>query len=102
MVKTLRWRVAQLFEARWWKKYLAHKDVTTYLKWKRGYWQNVLERIGKNLNMQPGQHILDAGCGPAGIFIILDEYKVTAVDPLLDTYSATLPHFKPGMYPYVD
>ncbi|RCH54367.1 hypothetical protein DJ568_13855 [Mucilaginibacter hurinus] len=102
MVKTLRWRVAQLFEARWWKKYLAHKDVTTYLKWKKGYWQNVLDRIGNNLNMQPGQYILDAGCGPAGIYIILDEYQVTAVDPLLNTYATTLPHFKKDMYPYVD
>lgn len=100
MVKTLRWRVAQLFEARWWKKYLAHKDVATYLQWKKSYWHNVLSRIGGSLGMQPGQSVIDAGCGPAGIFIVLDEYKVTAVDPLLDTYSATLPHFKPEMYPF--
>ena len=100
MKKTLRWRVAQSFEARWWKKYLAHKDVGTYLQWKKGYWNDVISRIAPSLNMQPGQQVLDAGCGPAGIFIVLPEYKVTACDPLLDTYEQTLPHFKKQMYPY--
>ncbi|CAN5518647.1 hypothetical protein BH09BAC6_BH09BAC6_14590 [soil metagenome] len=102
MKKTLRWRVAQAFEARWWKNYLSHKDVTAYLIWKKGYWKGVLDRIGKSLAMQPGQQILDAGCGPAGIFINLPGYKVTAVDPLLDTYHHTLPHFKKEMYPDVE
>jgi 2-polyprenyl-3-methyl-5-hydroxy-6-metoxy-1,4-benzoquinol methylase len=101
MKKTLRWRVAQSFEARWWKNYLRRKDVSTYLIWKKGYWDNVLSLISLNLNLQPGQQILDAGCGPAGIFLSLADYKVTACDPLLDTYHNTLPHFKREMYPGV-
>lgn len=101
MKKTLRWRVAQTFEARWWKKYLHRKDVSTYLKWKKGYWENTLSLINNNLDMQAGQAILDAGCGPAGVFISLTDYNVTACDPLLDTYNQTLPHFKKEMYPDV-
>ena len=101
MIKTWRWRVAQVFEVRWWKNYLAQKDVDSYLKAKKNYWHTVLNNISKSLHLQPGQHILDAGCGPAGIYIVLNEYNVTAIDPLLDTYKNTLPHFKPEMYPFV-
>ncbi len=102
MKKTLRWKVAQFFEARWWKNYLAKKDVTTYLEWKRNYWMEVLQRIGATVNLEPGQRVLDAGCGPAGIFIALPDYQVTAFDPLLQTYEDTLPHFKRKMYPYTE
>lgn len=102
MKKTLRWRVAQTFEARWWKKYLHHKDVATYLKWKKSYWENTLNLINRSVGLKPGDEVLDAGCGPAGIFISLPECKVTACDPLLDTYHDTLPHFKKEMYPEVD
>ena len=61
MKKTLRWRIAQTFEARWWKKYLSHKDVATYLEWKRGYWNNVLNLLKDSIKLKPGQKILDAG-----------------------------------------
>jgi 2-polyprenyl-3-methyl-5-hydroxy-6-metoxy-1,4-benzoquinol methylase len=101
MRKTLRWRVAQAFEARWWKKYLAHKDVTTYLTWKKGYWDKILKLIEKSVNIQHVKQILDAGCGPAGIFIAFPDKQVTAFDPLLDDYEQTLPHFKREMYPNV-
>jgi len=102
MKKTFRWRVAQFLEARWWRKYLSHKDVDAYLKWKKNYWEGVLELLKGSLDMQPGQKILDAGCGPAGVFIDLPDYKVTAFDPLLDTYHQSLSHFKKEMYPNVD
>ncbi|RYE33180.1 MAG: class I SAM-dependent methyltransferase [Sphingobacteriales bacterium] len=102
MVKTLRWRVAQLFEILWWKRYLANKDVSNYLTLKKKYWNEVLEKLAESVHMTPGQHVLDAGCGPAGIFIILDGYKVTAIDPLLDTYEEKLAHFNKDMYPYVN
>lgn len=46
-----------------------------------------------------GQHILDAGCGPAGIFTILDEFKTDAIDPLLEQYEKDLPHFSESDYP---
>jgi 2-polyprenyl-6-hydroxyphenyl methylase/3-demethylubiquinone-9 3-methyltransferase len=101
MIKTLRWRTAQFFEARWWKKYLADKDVDTYLHNKKLYWNGILQRITPALKLEAAHSILDAGCGPAGIFIVLPDYYVTAVDPLLNTYEETLPHFRQSMYPYV-
>lgn len=102
MRKTKRWRVAQYFEARWWKNYLKNQDVETYLTWKRDYWQNLLRQIETHVKPVNGMRILDAGCGPAGVFIALEPFNVTAIDPLLDSYSQELAHFKPEMYPYVN
>jgi len=41
------------------------------------------------------------GCGPAGIFIVLPENKVTAIDPLLDDYETQTHFFKKSDYPNV-
>ncbi len=75
--------------------------MSSYLKSKKSYWDSILVLINKTLDLKPGQVVLDAGCGPAGIFISLADYKVIAFDPLLDTYHQTLPHFKKEMYPDV-
>lgn len=101
MIKTLRWRTAQFFEFLWWKKYLAKKDTKEYLKYKVAYWNNVLESISSEVKLKKSDSILDAGCGPAGIFIALSDHHVVAFDPLLDKYHDTLPHFKFEMYPHV-
>jgi len=101
MKKTLRWRTAQIFEARWWKNYLSNKDVNTYLKGKKAYWEHILNLLAPNIKLNTSDEILDAGCGPAGVYISLPDYKVTAFDPLLDIYQETLPHFKKEMYPNV-
>ncbi|MCH2045711.1 MAG: methyltransferase [Saprospiraceae bacterium] len=92
----LRWKVAQAAEIRWWKKYLAKKDVDTYLNWKKKYWIDFLKKL--NLQIPIGVTCLDAGCGPAGIFTVLDEQTVTALDPLLDQYTQELDHFQPEHY----
>jgi 2-polyprenyl-6-hydroxyphenyl methylase/3-demethylubiquinone-9 3-methyltransferase len=46
------------------------------------------------------KRILDAGCGPAGINIVLENNMVDAFDPLIEQYK-DLPHFNPKLYPYV-
>lgn len=94
-----RWQIAQFFEIRWWKRYLGDKDKTVYLQWKRAYWQDFLLKCG--IALAPGQTVLDAGCGPAGIFIILENQVVDALDPLLEQYEKQLPHFSRTDYPYV-
>ncbi|MCB0572921.1 MAG: methyltransferase domain-containing protein [Phaeodactylibacter sp.] len=94
----LRWKVAQAAEIRWWKAYLARKEPLHYLRRKAAYWFRVLETTG--MSPLPDGPILDAGCGPAGIFIILEGHAVDALDPLLPQYEAALPHFRPGDYPY--
>lgn len=80
-----RWKIAQFFEARWWHSYLHGKTKEDYLAWKKQYWRAFLEQAG--LETAPSGRVLDAGCGPAGIFICLDQAaRVTALDPLLPTY----------------
>ena len=95
---SLRWKIAQNIELRWWKNYLKGKSPEEYLVWKKDYWCKTLNEL--EVELSPSSRILDAGCGPAGIFTILNDHKVTAMDPLLDKYAADLPHFKPLDYPY--
>lgn len=98
--KTIRWRVAQFLERRWWRRYLRDKSPAEYLTDKRAYWVKTLDQLG--WQPEPGRRVLDAGCGPAGVFVLLhDVEKVTALDPLLASYEADLPIFKRTDYPQV-
>lgn len=99
---TAKWKLAQWLEIRWWKRYLSKKDIASYLNWKRSYWLSFLEKIGKDFEPHPGARVLDAGCGPAGLFMVLEHQTLTAIDPLLDQYAENIPHFDPDAYPWVD
>jgi 2-polyprenyl-6-hydroxyphenyl methylase/3-demethylubiquinone-9 3-methyltransferase len=99
--QTNRWRIAQWFERRWWKKYLGDKTPEAYLAWKRTYWQGFLEKIQEHVPLPRDAKIPDAGCGPAGIFMLFPAHAVTAVDPLLEAYEQDLPHFQKAWYPNV-
>ena len=98
---TLRWKIAQWFELRWWQRYLRNKDKTAYLNWKKNYWQTLLDKIKEEVTIESSQTIIDLGCGPAGIFIVLPQNKVTAVDPLLKEYKNLAPVFDQTDYPNV-
>lgn len=95
----LRWQIAQFFEMRWWRRYLSGKEKEAYLDWKKAYWKALLDRLG--LHMHASASVLDAGCGPAGIFTVLASHKVDALDPLLDVYEQQLIHFRRSDYPDV-
>jgi len=95
----LRWRIAQFFEVNWWRQYLKGIEKNRYLDWKTAYWNDFLEK-GK-LQVPPGASVLDAGCGPAGIFTILKTKEVEALDPLLLSYERSLAHFRQSDYPGV-
>lgn len=88
--------MAQAVERRWWRRYLGGRDVEAYASWKRAYWRRLLRRTGHarvlEQEWQYRARVLDAGCGPAGVFTVLAKASVTAVDPLLDSYDE-LPHF---------
>ena len=103
LIMTLRWKIAQAFEIRWWQRYLKHKPTTDYRAWKSDYWLILLKDIGLSDILQDSTHrILDAGCGPAGIFMLFkNQKKVDALDPLLSDYETKLPHFKQSHYPNV-
>lgn len=97
---TLRWRVAQYLERRWWKRYLNGKSPEDYLLDKTAYWQRTLDQLG--WQPVPGRRVLDAGCGPAGVFIhVQDVEDVTALDPLLAKYEEDLAIFRREDYPKV-
>ena len=87
-----RWKIAQFFEIWWWKNYLSKQPVHEYVDWKKNYWTTFLETA--EISILPTDKILDAGCGPAGIFMVFPENEVTAIDPLLDSYRAQIPHFQ--------
>lgn len=97
-----KWSIAQWLELRWWQRYLRGKDTARYLQWKSNYWHGVLAKTAVSLSSLKDKEILDAGCGPAGIYMILDQSRVTAVDPLLPQYEQKLAVFNSSMYPYVN
>ncbi|MDB5227522.1 MAG: Methyltransferase type 11 [Bacteroidota bacterium] len=96
-----KWKLAQALEYKWWQNYLQKKDVSKYLDWKRNYWNNLLLSLSEYIEFPVGKNILDAGCGPAGIFMVLSGNTVDALDPLLDRYKS-LEHFIPEKYPRIN
>ena len=95
----LRWKIAQAAEIRWWQRYLNKRPKAAYLNWKRDYWKKLLQDI--EVIPSGTERMLDAGCGPAGIFTVLEGSRVDAIDPLLDDYQSKLEHFDPKDYPGV-
>lgn len=95
----LRWKIAQAAEIRWWQNYLKQKDPRTYLTKKKAYWKTIVEQSG--VQVGSSDRILDAGCGPAGIFLLFEQQEVVAIDPLLDSYQNKLPIFKPSIHPNI-
>lgn len=97
-----RWRIAQFFEIRWWRMYLKSKSPDEYLFSKKKYWLSYLDSLSPELSVPREASILDVGAGPAGIFILWDNNKTEALDPLFDDYEKHLPHFSPKRYPGVN
>jgi len=94
-----RWRLAQFLELRWWQGYLRKLDWADYVEAKRRHWRKVL--VALDLRLNGDERVLEAGCGPAGIFTILHEQQVDAIDPLLMAYENNLPDFSQDQFPYV-
>ncbi len=95
-IRKYKWWVSQKAERLWWRLYLKDKSPEDYLQWKKEYWHNFLNLIGIKINNY--SVIYDAGCGPAGIFTVLNEPQIIAVDPLLNKY-INLVHFNLTDYP---
>lgn len=95
----MRWRIAQFCELHWWQRYLSGREKAAYLEWKRSYWLDFLQKSG--ISLPPGARVLDAGCGPAGIFTMLHGLAVDALDPLLPHYEKHLGHFSRADHPGV-
>ena len=98
MKLTKRWKVAQYFEIRWWRKYLQHKNPEEYHLSKKKYWSSFLGQLSTEIEINEKTKILDVGAGPAGIFILWDKNKIDAIDPLFDKYETHIPHFTKKLY----
>ncbi|NUO01088.1 MAG: hypothetical protein HUU01_10790 [Saprospiraceae bacterium] len=94
-----KWKLAQALEWRWWQYYLSKRPKQVYLDNKRAYWRKMLEDAG--VTPKNGDRLLDAGCGPAGLFILPLPGNMDALDPLLENYKKNLTHFTPEDYPRV-
>ncbi len=94
-----RWRIAQAAEIRWWRAYLGRQDWPTYLKEKQAGWNRLLQRL--EMVVPEEVPVLDAGCGPAGIFMVLKKNPVDALDPLLGQYQRHISGFDPQLYLHV-
>lgn len=101
MKKNWRWQAAQFAERKWWQNYLKNKNIPEYLDWKKAYWLQLMARCTPYFSIDAGNKVLDAGCGPAGMFMLFDQQGTVAFDPLIDTYETDLPHFSKSMYPNV-
>jgi 2-polyprenyl-6-hydroxyphenyl methylase/3-demethylubiquinone-9 3-methyltransferase len=95
---SLRWKLAQALEWRWWKRYLGKRPIPEYLSWKKAYWNKFLQDNG--IIPQAGEFWIDAGCGPAGIFLVLQAPGI-ACDPLLDRYRSLGPFCREEDHPAV-
>lgn len=102
MQQPLKWKLAQKAELIWWKRYLNPKDKDNYYNWKKNYWKGVMEKLPSSFQPKVNQTVLDAGCGPAGIFTIFPENKVVAFDPLMNQYKQDLLNFMPEDFPNVE
>lgn len=98
----IRWKLAQFFEIYWWKNYLKKKQTDEYLEKKKIYWEKIRYLCGDALVIEKDQRIADLGCGPSGIYTVLTEQSLTAVDPLLDHYEKHLAVFRKSNYQNVD
>ena len=97
----MRWKVAQFMEIRWWRKYLGNRDLASYLLWKKNYWHELLADILPHVKLESGDRVLDAGCGPAGINMVLTNQQVDAIDPLLNSYKERLQLPRESEHPHV-
>ncbi len=100
-IHKIKWKIAQSLEFKWWKRYLKNKQTDDYLSWKLSYWEDVLSSLNAYIPIPISNVILDAGCGPAGIFMALSKNQVDAIDPLLYKYEE-LTHFNKSRYVWVD
>ncbi|TVR78555.1 MAG: methyltransferase domain-containing protein [Chitinophagaceae bacterium] len=89
-----KWGIAQFFEQLWWRIYLKNKNPEAYILWKKKYWETFLKQIPEiAFPKTANSRILDAGCGPAGIFLILQNQNFIAIDPLFNYYKEKFPAY---------
>ncbi|MBI4428789.1 MAG: class I SAM-dependent methyltransferase, partial [Ignavibacteriales bacterium] len=91
------WKTAQEEELHCWSINREKLRRSDYLEIKKLYWQRLLSKIGILHVLGTDARILEVGCGPAGVFLLLpresrnDQYYV--LDPLLARYKEMFPDY---------
>lgn len=93
---SFKWKLAQFLEVRWWKNYQRSLN-SEYLGSKKEYWEKILSSC--DMEKPENQNVLDVGCGPSGIFTILENNQVDCVDPLIEKYEESIHFFSTKNYP---
>ncbi len=80
-----RHKLAQQSEKNFWGKSL--RDNPQFQdKTKREYWQRYIDLLKRHVDLNPGDKILDIGCGPCGLINQLSQEKRYGLDSLIDYY----------------
>lgn len=79
---------------------MKNQSKEEYLGWKTEYWNRFISDYHPEASQKHNLNILDAGCGPAGIFSVLDKHRVMAIDPLMNKYREEIGQFKESDYPW--
>ncbi|MEM1097917.1 MAG: methyltransferase domain-containing protein [Planctomycetota bacterium] len=91
-----RWQVAQAGELNYWQRpdtIERHSNLAA----RRDYWRPYVDFIGSGRAIEPGDALLDIGCGPTGIFTAIEtEGRKVGLDPLIDEYRDHYP-LSPGV-----
>ena len=93
---TLKWKRAQKKELECWSYNQPRISGPRYMALKREYWKNIMKTTGISLSSltRPGVSVLEAGCGPTGVFILFSQKQKNydILDPLLDEYESLYAH----------
>ena len=57
-------------------------------------WKDIVEYSDRFVYRRKNHVVIDIGCGPAGVFLALDNHKVYCVDPLADYYVSEFPYLQ--------
>ena len=88
-------------EFSWWEKFDQKLfDPEAFLTDMQKWFSEILDIVIQDTGIPSQSNLIDVGCGPDGIFQVLQEYNVTAIDPLLLEYER-LSFFKRSWYPFV-
>lgn len=87
-----RWRHAQAEELNCWTEIRHKLQSAEYIEKKKEYWRRVLRKAGLSLDKLHEKRILEVGCGPSGIFLLLEpSSNILLLDPLMNDYKRLAP-----------
>jgi 2-polyprenyl-6-hydroxyphenyl methylase/3-demethylubiquinone-9 3-methyltransferase len=85
-----RWTIAQKGEMECWTDIRDKLNSAKYIQEKKKFWSAIIREID-NFKISSGSSVLDVGCGPAGVFLAIDQGNRVGLDPLNSYYIKIFP-----------